>query len=290
MKPHCPILILWFNFFLIGCIGESNTPDIPSYLHIEPFILETNQPQQGSSSSKIQGTWVFIDDEFIGYYKLPNSIPVLNNGDAEIKLSAGIHENGISTRPIIYPFYTPYIQRLNLDPKMEFNLNPNISYLPQTKFALIENFESTFSVLSEIISGNAENRIQNQKEMVFEGNQSGKIELSTEHPSVEIAAGFRWPKTTFTNTSVFIELNYKSDVPGVFGLIGYPSANSSDGIKVYRYGFNPSKEWNKIYFNLADLLNTSNFESYRLIFKTELNASEKNKAFVYLDNLKVVHF
>ena len=281
-------LSLTFSFW--GCSKDLNTIDFPSFLNVKSFILETNTVLQGSSSSKISGGWLFVDDEFLGYYKLPNSIPILKKGQVKIMVSPGILENGISATPGIYPFYTSLEQTVELTAGKEIELEPVIRYSNNTKFALIENFESGFSVLSEVIAGASFNKIENQKEVVFEGQQSGRINLSEEYPSVEIASGFRWPKNLFTNPKVYIELNYKSEVPGVFGLIGYPNSNFEEGIKVYRYGFNPSQEWNKIYFNLTDLLSTSNFESYRLIFKAELNPDEKKSASVFLDNLKVIHF
>jgi len=281
-------LSLTFSFW--GCSKESYPVEFPAFLNIKPFVLETNPVLQGTSSSKISGGWLFVDDEFLGYYKLPNSIPIIKQGEVKIMINPGILENGISATPGIYPFYTSLEQSFELSPGKEMELEPLIRYANNTKFALIENFESGFSVLSEVIAGASINKIENQKEDVFEGQQSGRIKLTREHPTVEIASGFRWPKSLFTNPKVFIEVNYKSEVPGVFGLIGYPKSNFEEGIKVYRYGFNPSKEWNKIYFNLTDLISTSNFESYRLVFKAEMNPNEKNSASIFLDNLKVIHF
>lgn len=281
---------LSFIFSFWGCSKDLIKADFPAFLNIKPFALETNPVLQGSSSSKISGGWLFVDDEFLGYYMLPNSIPILKQGQVKIIFKPGILENGISATPGIYPFYTSLEQSVELSPGKEIELEPVIRYANTTKFALIENFESGLSVLSEVIAGASINKIENQNEDVFEGQKSGRILLTKEYPSVEIAAGFRWPKSLFTNPKVYIEVNYKSEVPGVFGLIGYPNSSFEEGIKVYRYGFNPSKEWNKIYFNLTDLISTSNFESYRLVFKAEINPNEKNSALIFLDNLKVIHF
>ena len=278
------------NIFLSGCVKENGILQLPSYIDVQPFILNTVPSLQGSNSSKISGGWLFVDDEFLGYYRLPNSIPILKKGVVQIQISPGILENGISATPTIYPFYTSFSQSFELSPNNEIFIQPSITYLENSQFALIENFESGFTILSEIISGNPINKLENQDEVVFEGQQSGRIKLSKEFPSVEIAAGFRWPKSLFSNPNVYLELNYKSEVAGVFGLLGYPNSNLEEGIKVYRYGFNPSENWNKIYFNLTDLFVSSNFESYQLIFKTELDSSQKDSASIYLDNLKVIHF
>ncbi|HQU57565.1 MAG TPA: hypothetical protein PLU64_00170, partial [Saprospiraceae bacterium] len=94
---------------------------------------------------------------------------------------------------------------------------------------------------------------------------------------------------------VYLEVNYKSDVPVLFGLIG----NRKNGIPsqeviILDPGFVPKAEWNKIYFNLSYLINEINQEEYQVVFQAfipiENGQFSRKQANVWLDNIKLLHF
>src|SRR3989337_3990814 len=92
---------------IIGGIGLACNKEepIPSYIHIDAINLSTNYTIEGSSSNKILNAWIYIDDQSVGAFELPCTVPVLAVGSHEIKIQAGIKENGIDATRIYYPFY-----------------------------------------------------------------------------------------------------------------------------------------------------------------------------------------
>ena len=88
--------------FLFSCEVINNEEDIPSIITIESIELD------GNHSSKITDAWVYIDNEFKGVFPLPANFPVLNTGELEIIIEAGIKKNGISSSRENYPFFTSF--------------------------------------------------------------------------------------------------------------------------------------------------------------------------------------
>lgn len=262
---------------------------IPSYIRIEPFTLET-EAAQGSSSEKITEGWLTVNGEFLGVYQLPAMVPVLQEGMVDIFLEAGIKDNGIGSTPDIYPFYEAYETQIELIPNQDFTINPSIGYIPDTRFSFIEDFESGSTIFQDVLLGEGE--IQVNTADVFEGNFSGQIELSENDPILEIATLEAYQDLANRSPFVYLEVNYKSDVPVTFGLVGRNGANAPS--TVFEPGFNPKDSWNKIYFNLSGLLATSPFDAHQIglsaFIPVENGQLTQNNARVYLDNIKLVHF
>jgi hypothetical protein len=96
--------------------------------------------------------------------------------------------------------------------------------------------------------------------------------------------------------AVYLELDYKAEVPLTVGVIGYKSGGfGGAGLIQYSAGFNASAEWNKIYFNLTRVVADSKLDDYQIILKTEIpkNADgtiNRPNAKIWLDNIKLIHF
>ncbi|PHN07083.1 hypothetical protein CRP01_07575 [Flavilitoribacter nigricans DSM 23189 = NBRC 102662] len=283
------ILILTATFCL-QCDIINPEETVPAFLYIEPFSLQTDELVQGSASEKITEVWVTVNDEFLGAYQLPATVPVLMSGEAEIFLEAGIKDNGIGSTPEIYPFYQPYETTVTLMPDQTTTISPTTSYSRDTRFALIENFESGTSVFRDTLLGNS--GLQVSSTDPFEGSYSGKIRLSADDPVVELATIGAFTELTDRSPFVYLEVNYQSDAPVIFGLAG--GAGTSNPNIVFDPGFNPKASWNKIYFNLSALLATSPYDSHKLALRafipTEDGQLTLNNATVCLDNIKLVHF
>ncbi|WP_143473307.1 hypothetical protein [Flavilitoribacter nigricans] len=276
--------------FCLQCDIINPEETVPAFLYIEPFSLQTDELVQGSASEKITEVWVTVNDEFLGAYQLPATVPVLMSGEAEIFLEAGIKDNGIGSTPEIYPFYQPYETTVTLMPDQTTTISPTTSYSRDTRFALIENFESGTSVFRDTLLGNS--GLQVSSTDPFEGSYSGKIRLSADDPVVELATIGAFTELTDRSPFVYLEVNYQSDAPVIFGLAG--GAGTSNPNIVFDPGFNPKASWNKIYFNLSALLATSPYDSHKLALRafipTEDGQLTLNNATVCLDNIKLVHF
>lgn len=266
---------------------------VPAYLHVKPFQFSINNANQGSASTATPEVWVRVNGDFLGVYPLPAEIPVLETGEVEITLDPGIRENGIASTPDIYPFYKAFTTQATLVPGQTITINPSTAYKAEARFPLIEGFENSGHLFQVLVSGAETNRIQRISEAAFEGNASGLIELDSANSFVELATTTRYSGLLNRGAYVFLELNYKADVPVGFGVLATLRGGGSPRIQ-YIAGFNPSTEWKKIYFNLSPAISGSVLEDYQVILKAAIplangTPSRKN-ARIQLDNIKLVHF
>lgn len=271
---------------LTACELINPAEELPAYLYVAPFTVATDEFSQGSSNDRITEGWVFVDGVFLGAYDLPATIPVLAEGSTEIRVEAGIRENGISRTPDIYLFYQPFTATLDLQPLQTDTLRPATRYTDDTKVAFVEDFEDTRSrVFTQVIIGEGE-PLQRTQEVVFEGSYSGKITLTEDQPVVEIATSRSFRDLLENNIYVFLEVNYRSEAPVVWGVVG---RKGLDQVRAYDPGFSPKAEWNKIYFNLSGVIFDSQLEEYNIALQAFLGEGEP-PADIYLDNIKLLHF
>ncbi len=284
-----------FLLLLIGlasfaaCDIINPSEEIPAYIYVESFELQTTA-SQGTNSAKITEVHLSVGPNFIGAFPLPALIPVLENGDQEVVLSAGIKDNGINSTPEIYPFYDTYETIVNLQPTEIDTLRPVIQYNPNAKFAFVEAFQSNGHIFQFNETGP---QIMITSDGAFEDN-SARIQLTRDQPEVEIATNLFFEDIYDTDLRLYLEVNYKSEVPVIFGLTGLTSSTQVLGSRLYNPGFSPKEVWNKIYFNLSGLDPLNEFNGYRVGFygfipeeDGELTLEEAN---IWLDNIKLVHF
>ncbi|MEZ4990438.1 MAG: hypothetical protein R2824_08500 [Saprospiraceae bacterium] len=290
MNYRQSIFILLPVCLLLQCDLINPDESVPAFILINPFELQTDPGVQGSASHKITEGWLTVNGEFLGAYQLPATVPVLMEGPADVVVEAGIKDNGISTTPDIYPFYSPYETSVTLIPDETATVNPKVSYDRNTKFSFIEDFESGATLFQDLLQGQTGLTVSDED--VFEGSYSGRIELTDTDPVVEVATLNEYPGLTDQSPYVYLEVNYRSEAPVIFGLIGGRGTSSRNS--VYDPGFNPKETWNKIYFNLSGLLATSPFDAHQIglqaYLPTENGQFTTSQATVWLDNIKLVHF
>lgn len=277
----------------MGCDIINPPEDIPAFLYIEPFQLQTNPSTEGSPSHKITDVWVFVNNKFLGAYTLPAIVPVLAAGESEIRLDPGIKDNGVTATPEVYPFYAPYNITLELAPDQADTIRPVTKYLDNVRFAMIEGFEGPNHAFRDLRQGNDINKIQLTDVNAFEGNYSGLIYLDTANAAVELATVDRFTNLQERGVYVYLEMNYKSDVPVYFGIVG--KDNGVPGTTpVYDPGFLPKDEWNKIYFNISALVFEGKFDEIQIGLYTAIPYTNgqftQTEGRVWLDNIKLVHF
>lgn len=266
---------------------------IPAYIAVNSAQLNTSL-SEGSNSERITEAWLSVNGNFLGAYTLPSpSVPILTTGPTEIALQAGIKDNGINSTPDIYPFYDIYTTTVDLEADATVEIKPVYNYRDNTQFAFIEDFQGASQVFQDIVVGNEE-QLTIVSEDAFEGGASAKITLDTSSIIFQAATLERYANlVSSSSATVYLEVNYKSDVPVTFGVVGYASG-ATNGETIFSPGFLPSENWNKIYFNLSLMISQINLDEYQVIFQAfipieggELTMESAN---VWLDNIKLVHF
>jgi hypothetical protein len=293
-----------YSFFLSGLILAAATfagcdiinPEepIPGYIHIPSVSVQTTEVLQGSASSNITEAWVSVNGTFLGAYALPATLPVLEQGISEVAVQAGVKDNGLGNSPDIYPFFANFETEADLGPNATDTIRPVFRYSDNTKFAFIEDFNEGSHIFEELRRGSIE-QMASVTEGAFE-NRSLRIKLDTSAAILEAATINRYSNLTgeFT-TSVYLEVDYKSDVPVTFGIIGYQEGGLPGGGQVaFLSGFNPSSEWKKIYFNLSVAVVESRLSEFQIVFQALIPVQNgqfvRNEAVVMMDNIKLLHF
>jgi hypothetical protein len=287
-----PALIL-VAAFLSSCEIINPEEPVPGYLHIPSVRVETTG-DEGSASSNISEAWVSVNGSFVGAYSLPATLPVLEEGVSEVVVQAGVKDNGLGNSPDIYPFFANFETQVDIGPNTTDTIRPVFRYSDNTKFAFIEDFDDGAQIFSEIRRGSS-SQISFAEDDAFEG-RSLRINLDTSAAIVEAATFERYENLTgpFT-TSVYLEVDYKSDIPVTFGIIGFDGAGTiGNGQAIFLSGFNASGEWKKIYFNLSAAVVESGLDEYQIVFQAlipiENGQFVRNEAEVLMDNIKLVHF
>ena len=277
----CSYVII--SFLIFSCEIINPEEDIPAYIRIDTFQLETNTLEQGTNSHKITDVWINIDGNFIGVFELPATFPVLAEGTHEVTIRAGIKVNGIAASRAIFPFYTHYIIDTNLTPELILQLSPKVEYSDETIFAWKEDFEAGLSLDTTSIS---DIPIIQSNSVFFEGNKAGAIIFYDNHTIFECKShdAYELPKD---NSKVFLELNYKNNNEFVIGVFANKLTQS---IKLPIINIYPSGDkWNKIYIDLT-YTTTSNPDAINFnIFIGAIKDENITKAEIYLDNIKLVH-
>ena len=203
--------IFIFLFIFISCEKDDK---IPSYLKVNNVNLNYNQ-NFGSITENITDVWVYIEDNLQGVYEIPVEFPVLEEGIKNIRLKAGIKANGIASTRIQYPFYSSFLDTINLVKDETIEIFPTFSYNDAFD-AIIEDFENSGTTVDSTISSEIDFTIVNEDE-----NKYAFAEIVSPLINFEIATqDLTLPQQ---GAPVYLELDYKSSTEFLVGMyINYP--------------------------------------------------------------------
>ena len=268
---------------------------IPAYLHIKAFDVKVkNDGSQGSASHQIGQAWVYVDRQLVGVFETPVTVPVLKTGDQEVIVYAGVRKNGRFEDRIPYPFFEGYVDTINLVAAEIDTVAPVAVYKESVEFAWLEDFEDRSISLESSGTNITIDSIGLTSEPtdVFEydgfGNKvSAVIDMGEGAQAFESSSisRFDFPR----GVDLFMEMNYKTDVPLQVGL--YPLNSSTVlGIPVLLL-FPTDGEWKKVYISLGEDVNSAEFSGtdFKIFFNALSNGDPANQK-IFLDNIKVLHF
>ena len=289
--------LLWFLIPLLGlasCDLINPEEEVPAYLYIDEFTLGPNPNiNHGSLSSRITNAYVFVGGDVLGLVSLPALLPVTLTGEQEVIIDPMIRDNGVAATVNLYPFYQRFSVTIDLQPTQIDTIHPATRYRDDAKFAFIEDFEFTGNIFDDDRDGNDATFVDTTTVEVFEGNGSGRIHLTKDDPFIEVATDLDQLFDLNDAGRAYLEVNYKTDIDVIFGYIGHNISGSP--IPEFVFGVNPKDSWNKIYFNLTDIILTTNFDKgYQIVITAGLPIAGGEIAVeegdIYLDNIKLVYF
>lgn len=286
MKKQTFYLMLPVFWLMAAC---DKPEPVPAYLQIDPFVVEE---KGGAGWQAITEGWLYVNNEFLGAYTLPATIPVLAEGEADIVVFPGVKENGIASTPNLYLFMKRYEVTLNLTPPESAAIKPKTEY--ETDLVIPWGERGDFDGSSDLQLVNRDGDDSTGFVLTTSGAFAGKSLLmaaDTAHPFMEIVTEQVNLPTT-AEREVWLELHHKNDMPFALNLV-----SGETGVEFIQavYLFNDAEEWNKIYINLTEFLIASLQEKHRLDFRVSLPKDTKGQytqknGKVLLDNIRLVHF
>ncbi len=263
---------------------------IPSYINIDEInVLTTGS--QGSSSSYITDAWVYLDGDDRGAHPLPSRIPLLAEGEHLVKIAPGIKLNGVVGTRVPYPLLEPIEVDLNLIKDSVKNLNINAKYRSNSKFEMIEDFESTNIKFETTTNNNATFRTTHSttdpSDYIFEGVHSGGGFLTEKNNAFQIVTKQMFEELPKQGVPIFIELDFKCSTTIIVGVMSY----GADGIGVSSnlIYLPPTDIWKKIYINLTSTISydTDAFR-YKFLISADHNPSLEESN-ILIDNFKLIY-
>lgn len=277
---YCTVLVLLMS----SCsLFDSAQPE-PLYLDMEAAQMVTT-PGQGFNTHKINDVSVYADGFSIGLYPLPANVPVLSEREnVEIFIFGVVRNNGIGSNPIEYPFYEPIMLEVPFEPFDRIPVDLEFHYSDQTRIIQIGDFETSnnFNVNAD---GNPDISFVRSGETPY-GNFCGKITLTPENPSFEKTTLSKIERTSVTNSSVFLEMDYKSEIPFAVGILRIEAGGFF--VPYYKLVLNEQDEWNKLYLELTSEINDNQIEEFTILLGS--NQSSSGFGSVWVDNLRLLHF
>jgi len=274
-----------YALVLSSCSLIQPPTTIPSYIRVQSCTV-TATPSQGTASSNVTDVWVDDNSNYIGIFQIPVSVPILQTGPNTISLQAVVEEDGIASELLPYPFYTTYTKNVNLQPGKLDTINPVFGYTSITNFGWTAgDFESSDNVLKTKAPNTANTLITNIKDSVFGGLRSFEVDLSAGHDTFNALSFF--PFTAPASYVVWLEMNYKTDVPMDIGVnMIDPAGALTSPPAEFVSGVNPTSKWKKVYINLGPALQYYNqYQDFYIYFYAQASGN----AHIFIDNLKLLY-
>lgn len=263
---------------------------IPSYINIDEINVVTTG-SQGSSSSYITDAWVYIDGEDRGAYPLPSRIPLLAEGEHLVKIAPGIKLNGVVGTRVPYPLMEPVEVDLNLIKDSVKNLNLDVRYRSNSKFEMIEDFESSNLKFETTTNNTATFRTTHSTtdpaDYIYEGVHSGAGFLTEENSIFQIITKETFEELPKLGVPIFVELDFKCNTTIIVGLMSYGIDGIGESSNVIYLP--PTDDWKKIYINLTS---TISYETDAFRFRFLISADHDTsleESVVLIDNFKLIY-
>jgi hypothetical protein len=285
LLPAC----LLTSLILVSCNIINPDEQEPAYVYVKDISF-TAGINQGTSNQKFTDVWVYADNSTQLITSVPANVPILKQGSTDIKVFAGIKNNGLSESRIIYPFVKPYEYTSNLQPLATDTVHAAFEYYPTVDIDQ-KDFESGGTYFVGLTGDAGAATTVTDPAYVFEGTRSGLLKLDA--GSYLLYKKISNPLYLTSGENYFLELNYSCNDIFAVGLISTESGTPTKNVVLL---INPTTSdtdvptWNKIYIDLGAVPqqhpNADNFEIYFEVAST----TGATPISLYLDNIKFLKF
>ena len=274
MSKKIFLVILVISIF--SCTKENSS--IPAYVEINTVNLLTD-PNFGESTENISDIWFYVDDVLQGVYEIPVQFPILEQGTKNIRIRAGVKANGISSTRIQYPFYSSYIDTIELNEDESINISPEFTYNNAYQ-AIIEDFESSGTIIDSTLNSEIDFSIITEDQL----NYYAYAKIDTPNINFEVSTqDLILPQQ---GAPVYLEIDYKCSTEFLVGVY----VNYSQNVEKKDLIWVTSKEdWNKIYINLTQAMSESIGAVSFKVFINMRRMGDGNSEEISFDNVKILY-
>ena len=274
LQFYCFVIIS--GLLITSCKKDSLKAPEASFLVAYPSAT-TNPSTQGSNTHKITDMWLYVNDQFQGCFAIGQVMPIVASGSANIKLFAGIKNNGIADTRQPYFFYKSVEYNLTIEAGKTYIVNPAFEYNSSATFTLNDNFDNgSYFIPSQ---NPADSAIDFKTVNAFGGSgRSVFMSMSDAKPvSVMVTANYHF--VPLSGAAVYLEMDYKCNQDITVGVI-------SGTQQRFVIGLNSTTGWNKIYIDLRTVINTQPTSNFCKFYITATKATATPE--IYIDNVKVI--
>ena len=287
--------------FAFSACHKFHGQSVPAYIHIDTCYLSSSYYTTGANTHSICDIWVYVDDQTLGCYELPATIPILQNGKHKLSLRAGIKVNGIGATRSWYPFFkTKEYADFELVEDSIQTINPTFEYYDANTVhvAWMEDFES--ANISLVPTSQSDTNVMrtndpNEAYVSSYSSHSGKVVLpGGEYTNCTLASFNEFTSLPTTGAACMLEMDYKASFDSLTVGVIYSVNNTISQWPLLRLAATdrehdiPVNKWRKLYVNIGPIVVANPSAEYFKIYFSYTNESEKTQYF-YLDNLKLLY-
>lgn len=279
--------IVYVILVMMAFVSCKQKAEEPSFLKIESFTVTTDNITQGSAQQNISEAFVYINDQIVGVYHLPASIPLAISGSYSIKVFPAVVENAIASNPrYSYTFLKAFDTTAVLTASKSITIKPTTTYQSTVKFVMIEDFENILPLFGKTTYNNIDTLLRDS--LPADNIEPGHCALFDikDGYTMEYATRNEYSLPTSSSSETFVEINYRSDLPLAIGLfINEPTTIIKTGVVT----LNAKETWSKAYINITNVVSVHPLGTKFRLFIGALNTTGASKK-VFVDNIKLIHF
>jgi len=283
---------------------------IPAYLHLDrmevvPQAQNAPSAEAGFYNSDIDAVQfiAYFDGDAsetnLGTFQLPCTVPVLREGDMKyLRVYPVVKQNGISATRIYY-FYYNYVELNNIHVTADSVTNIGSFDAKKNQWYLQTNYKtrSQMSVLIEdyfeptTFSSHFDSTVvwvSNDPEGACTGQGYGRVHVPDSVSTLEF---YITDEFDIPNSTVYLEMNYKTDVELWLNMIGFEVSSNAAATSKGIMALNPTSgdEWKKIYINLTRTWRQFNYNTPFVIYFQAVNP-DGIEGDVKIDNVKILSY
>lgn len=287
-----PALPLLLPLLLGGCNLINPAEPVPAYVHIRPFRYVPGIADAPATQYALDAT-VYANNQLLGTFDLPATIPVLASGTTQITVYPSIFADGQRTLRFPYPFYAGQDLALDLKPGQTTRIEPTLAYTARTQFAFKADFQSVNALVFSLTPVS-----RPRYQLLINDSDSLAGSLRGSGGKVGLVLGRRDTTTSFFLESdfngtlpqrgrpVYAELDYRATMAFRVGVIYAPDGGAP--VRVADLTVYPKREWTKLYVSLIDEVSNVNLPATLFRLSIEGLPTGAPGEYLALDNVRLV--